>query len=120
MAVISGTATSYRDLLSKIRDFVVSQPGWSQVGGQVGAVASDTDYVSLRGTGLAGEDEFYVSMGVYATPANNVYGLSLRGHSSYTAPGTTQGDGDSKWVYLPTLSTPVGYWVICNGRRFIV
>lgn len=120
MAVSTGTAANYRELLTKIRDFVLTVPGWSQIGGQTGAIAADTDFVSLKGTGYAGEDQIFVSLQPYSSPTSNQYGLQLRGHTSYTAPGTTQTGADSPWTYLPTLNSTVGYWVIANARRFIV
>lgn len=121
MATATGTASNYLDLLTKLRDFLVGTVGWVQIGGKSsGDITADTDYVSLKGLGLTNTDEILVSLQPVSVPANNAYSLRVRGHTAYTNPGTSQPGSDSPWCYLLTLNSPITYWFIANGRRFIV
>lgn len=120
MATATGTASNYLDLLTKLRDFLVAN-GWVQIGGTAsGAIAADTEFVSLKGVGLTGDDEILVTLQPFSAPANNAYSLRLRGHTAYVNPGVDQPGSDSPWVYLLALNSPIEYWFIVNGRRFIV
>lgn len=120
MATTTGTASNYLDLLTKLRDFLVTN-SWTVIGGVAfGAIDEDTDYVSLQGPGLTGDDEILVTLQPFSVAANNAYSIRVRGHTAYVNPGTSQPGADSPWCYLLTLNSPVTYWFIANGRRFIV
>lgn len=117
MAVKTGTATGYWDMLAQLRDFAVDDCNWEQVGGQTGALTSDDDYVSLKGPGLSGTDQILVSLQPYSASANNAYSIRVRGHTAYTAPGTTQPGSDSPWRYALMVNAPMTYWFVGNGRH---
>lgn len=120
MATATGTASNYLDLLTKLRDFLVAN-GWTQIGGTAsGAIAADSEFVSVQGPGLTDDDEILVTLQPFSNPANNAYSIRVRGHTAYVSPGTSQPGADSPWCYLLTLNSPVTYWFVCNGRRFIV
>lgn len=120
MAIETGTASGHYDLLSKLRDFLVSE-GWEQIGGvESGPITSDEDFVSLKGTGVSGDDEILVSLRTVTAPGNNAYSIGVRGHTVYVNPGVDQPGSDSPWAYMLTLNTPVTYWFVANSRRFIV
>lgn len=117
MATETGTAANYRDILTRLRDFAVADCGWAQIGGQTGPVVSDDDFVSLQGPGLAGSDQILASLQTFSAPANNAYSIRARGHTAYTAPGTSQPGSDSPWVYALALNAPLDYWFVGNGRH---
>lgn len=117
MATATGTASGYHDLLTRLRDFAVTDCGWVQVGGQTGPIASDDDFVSLEGPGLSGTDQILVSLQPYSVPANNAYSLRVRGHTAYSAPGTTQPGADSPWAYTLVIDAALTYWFVGNGRH---
>lgn len=120
MATETGTATDYRDLLAKLRDFLVTDVGWTQIGGQVGTIASDADYVSVQGPGLTDDDQIMVTLKPFSAPDNNAYSLGIRGHTAYVDPGYDQPGSDSPWAYMLLHDASITYWFIGNGRRFIV
>lgn len=120
MPVATGTASGYFDVLTQLRDFLVAN-GWVQIGGKAsGNIDADTDFVSFKGIGLAGDDEILVTMQPFSLAANNAYSIRVKGHTAYTNPGVDQPGADSLWCYLLTLNSPVTYWFIVNERRFIV
>lgn len=120
MAVTTGTATDYRDFLTKLRDYLVAN-GWVQMGGKAsGAIVSDSEFVSLRGPGLTGDDQIMLTLKPFSVPTNNAYAIGIRGHTAYVDPGIDQPGSDSRWVYMLTINAPLTYWVIANGRRFVV
>jgi len=121
VATTTGTADNHFDLLTKIRDYLVGTVGWTQVGGTSSGPINDlAQFVSLRGPGLSGDDQILVTMQPFSTAANNAYSIRVRGHTAYTTPGTSQPGADSNWCYLLTLNSPMSYWIVANGRRFIV
>lgn len=121
MATATGTATNYLDLLAKLRDFLVDTVGWTLIGGTAsGPLNTDNEYVSLRGPGLTGDDQILVTLQPFSVSANNAYSIRVRGHTAYTTPGTSQPGADSPWTYLLALNSPITYWFVGNGRRFIV
>lgn len=121
MATTTGTANNYFDLLTKVRDYLVGTVGWVQIGGEASnPISSDAMFVSLKGPGLTGTDEILVTMQPSSVAANNAYAIRVRGHTAYVNPGVDQPGADSKWAYLLTFNSPVTYWIVANGRRFIV
>ena len=120
MATATGTADNYLDVLTKLRDFLVSTGSWSVVGGKAtGAFVNDTEFVSLKGTGLTGTDAIYITLQPFSAPANNAYSIRVKGHTAYVNPGIVQPGSDSRWCYLLMLNSPMTYWFVANGRRFI-
>ena len=120
MATTTGTASNYFDLLTQLRDFLVAN-GWTQIGGtSAGPITSDAQFVSLQGEGLTGDDEILVTLQPYSVSANNAYSIRARGHTAYVSPGVSQPGADSPWAYMLTLNSPITYWFVASGRRFIV
>ena len=120
MAYINGNATNYRTLLSTLRDFVVAN-GWELIGGQAGAIGAD-DFISLRGPGLAGNDEILLSLETVTNVPAGQYCISITGHTAY-AKGNPSPDPpglSSPRVYAPLIDSTIRYWMVANGRRFIV
>lgn len=119
MAFEIGTASGYLDVLTKLRDFLVNTVGWEQIGGQTGAIASDDDFVSLKGTGLSGTDQIFVSLRTFSAPINNAYAIGVRGHTAYVSPGLVQPGANSPYTYILMHNLAIDYWFVGNGRRFM-
>lgn len=129
MATATGTATNYLDLLAKLRDFLVTNTAlvaagqaWEQVGGLASGPITATDYVSLKGKGLAGTDQIFLSLRPFTNNPAGRYHLKLRGHTAYD-PATPTDDplgSNTPYVVLPLVNASIQYWFIANGRRFIV
>lgn len=125
MAVETGTATSYTDLLDKLVTFLTTD-GDLVADGQEWEVLHTTsvgaeDDVLLRGPGLAGLDEIHIRLAAVSTPASDRYGIDLYGFDSYNAgvshalqPGISPVCGVALW------NSSIPYWFVANGRRFIV
>ena len=87
MSVATGTATSYLDLMEKFRDFLTTDSAlvtagqeWECIAGKDTGTPVVGDYMSFKGTGLAGTDEIFFSVQAVAAPANNFYNLAFYGH----------------------------------------
>ena len=128
MAYITGEATNHLNLLEILRDFLTTNADlvtagqeWEQIGGEVGAI-DNGDFVSLRGPGLGGTDQILLSLSAYSNaPAAN-YLLQLRGHTAYNEalPSVDPPGLNSPWVYAPLINATIRYWIVANGRRFIM
>ncbi len=69
MAWKTGTAANVNDLLLQLRDFltadsalVAANQQWTAIGGVISGPIAANDFVSLKGRGLAGTDEIYLSL----------------------------------------------------------
>ncbi|MGH8420764.1 MAG: hypothetical protein ACRER3_00220 [Pseudomonas fluorescens] len=129
MAWKTGTAANHRDLLQQLRDFLTADAAlvaagqqWAVVGGVASGALAANDFVSLKGRGLAGADEIFVSLQAYTVASSNYYNLALRGHTAYNpaAPSLDPAGANSKYVALLAVNSPFAYWFIANGRCFKV
>lgn len=122
MAYETGTASNYKDLLTKLRTFMVAN-GWVS-----NRWDADGDYEFLaKGTGLAGADNIYVGITTYEDADSDYYNWRLQGFLGYDAGKTF--DLQPGAIPLPTVGrTPVihlwnstiPYWFTVNGRRAVV
>ena len=127
MAYINGTATNHLTLLATLRDFLTSNTDlvaagqeWTVVGGvSTGAIAHD-QFVSLRAPGLSGDDQIYMTIKTHTNSPAGIYSLQIRGHTAYGTPSDTPGGLNSPWCYLPLVNSSIRYWIVANGRRFIL
>lgn len=125
MAWTSGTATDYRDLLRRLRQFLTTDmtpaaQRWTELRWNEQAT---TQELILRGPGLAGADEIHVGIRSYEDAAQGWYWWDLQGLTGYVSanpfnaqPGAISDypAGLSLWQYS------IPYWFFANGRRFIV
>lgn len=120
MAYTTGEATNHLNLLEALRDYVVAQ-GWTQIGGQTGPIAPE-DFVSLRAPGLGGTDQIFMSLQAHSNAPAAHYTLRLRGHTAYNpgVPSVAPPGLNSPWTYLPLINSTIRYWIVVNGRRFIL
>jgi len=113
MAFQSGTATDFRDMLSKIAAFSAAN-GW--------AILQQSDLaLHLKGVGSAGLDEIYVGINATENSANNRYNFESFGSWSYKAGRAfnampmTSGGG----VFTYLWNNPMPYWLSVTGRRIL-
>lgn len=75
----------------------------------------------LKGPGLAGADEIHVNIHTYYSEVSDYYNLGFA--------GTTGFETLDAWAYQPGISTgqymaawqfQIPYWIVANGRRFII
>lgn len=121
MAYATGTSANHLDLLADLRDFLVGTGTWEVIGGiATGAVAED-EFVSLKGEGLGGTDQIFVTIKTHSNVPAGIYSLQMRGHTAYNelVPSDDPPGLNSPWVYLPLINDPIQYWFVANGRRFI-
>ncbi|WP_414604338.1 hypothetical protein [Stenotrophomonas sp. AR029] len=125
MAWKTGTAANVNDLLLQLRDFLTADPAlvaanqqWTAIGGVTSGPIAANDFVSLKGRGLAGTDEIYLSLQAFTDASNSYYTLAVRGHTSYnpSAPSFDPVGANSNPIGLPLVNSAIVYWFIANGR----
>lgn len=126
MAVATGTATNYTDLLARLITFLTTDA--TLVGlGQNWTVLSTTTTTTgenshlLRGPGLSGSDQIHVRVYGSSIATSDRFGFGAQGFVSYNS-GLSHGDqpGASGYVGMGLWNSSIPYWFIANGRRFIV
>lgn len=130
MAWTSGIATDYLDLLDKLRVFLTSTmtpagERWTALAWVTTPYAAATytyeRELYLRGPGLAGADEIYVNLRAFKNVATDVYNWDLRGAVGYQAGiDFAAQPGVSPAVYQHLRNAAIPYWIVANGRRFVV
>lgn len=123
----TGTATDHVDLLNKIRDFLTTNAtlvadgeNWTQELGNTG-VLTNNDAITLRGPGLGGTDNIYCGLDIVENPNGDTYNLRLWGHSGFDSDLDPRTQPlSSPDVYLLTWDQAMTYWIIANGRRWII
>ena len=141
MAVEIGTATDHVDLFNKLYTFLTANADlvgagqqWERITsvGQVppftasqgtsgaGDEGDTTGAVMLKGPGLAGADEVYVSLRLYDNTALDRQMLFLRGHNGVVGGNTAYGNhvNSSSRKGVPLWRQPIAYWFVASGRRF--
>lgn len=129
MAWVTDTAVNITDLMARLRDFLTSNAAlvaanqqWQVVGGVASGPIAANDFVSLKGRGLAGEDEIYLSLQAWVVPASAYYNMAIIGHTGYNPaqPRLDPPGSNSKPVALLGVNSPIKYWFVANGRCFKV
>ena len=120
--VFTGTATGHKDLLSKVRGHLIGggmgAEAWQSLAYNTGG---DEDTLYLKGTGLSGTDEIYVNFRTVTDIGQDMYNWEIAGAVAF--------DSQNSYDLQPGMS-PLGhslfwdssipYWLIANGRRFIL
>lgn len=137
MAYETGTATDHVDLFNKLYTFLTSNSAlvtasqqWSRVttvgntpplaAGTPADNAGVTGAVMLKGPGLSGTDEVFVSMYLYDNTANNRQMIHLMGHDGVLSDNDTYQNhvnSSSRKGFL-VWNQSMTYWFVANGRRF--
>lgn len=136
MSTASGTATSYLDLMAKLRTFLTTDSTLVSLGQNWTELASSSssytvtdngqtntvDFESyLMGPGLSGTEQIYIQLQAYHNVAADIWNWRMRGAIGYTSSSnwfSQPGASPSVFIYLWNTSIP--YWFIANGQRVIV
>lgn len=143
----TGTVTGHLELMTVLRDFlttnaelvaagqewevmkeetiashVMTSPSISTPSGGWGATFRD---LYLRGSGLAGLDNIHVNLRTYEAPSYNIYNWMVQGATGFEdgvpwnrQPGNSYYSSD--FHYLPMTNSTIKYWIVADGRRFIL
>lgn len=135
MAWETGTATGYLDLIDKLISFLTTDATLIGLGQQWQLLEDDTTvdvdefnvrFAYLKGTGLSGLDNIFVTLQAHQDPSGPHYNFLFNGATGYDAsadyknqPGRitfVNDDGPT----LPLWDEPMSYWIFANGRRFVM
>lgn len=134
MAYEQGSATDYRDLLSKLRTFLTTNSAlvaagqnwveqrWNQTGAMDG-----TQELILKGPGLSGSDNVYIGIKSLGNLASDYFNWVLNGYHGYNSaadfynqPGATSQSVNGYNICLHLANFAIPYWFVANGRRVII
>ena len=132
MSTQTGTATSYLDLLNKLRTFLTTDAtltaagqNWTELATNSTSYTTGQDTVDfetyLKAPGLSGTEAIYINIRAFHNVANDYYNFEMRGAQGYNAANqfiAQPGISPSAYLYLWNQSIP--YWFIANGQRVIV
>lgn len=132
MSVSTGTATSYLDLLNKLRTFlttdatlVAASQNWTELATNSTPYTTGNDTVDfetyLKAPGLSGAEAIYLNIRAYHNTSSDYYNWELRGAQGYNASAAfINQPGISGGAWVPMWNQPMPYWFIANGQRVIV
>jgi len=127
MAYVTGTATNYRDLLGKLRDFLVSNAtlvglgqNWTLLSGPASGTPTVGQEIVLKGPGLAGDDDIRLGFKLYENAGLGHYSLGIVGLTSSGVNDIENQPGASIPHWMLLLNTSMNYWFIGSGRAFRV
>lgn len=121
MAFTSGTATSYHDLLDKLRQYLVTQ-GWTQLVWTAPGSITSQAVLQMKAPGSGTGREIYINIRTVADAVAPYYSWRVRGATGYTAgagEGLNPGELGAN-VYFNLWQNTIDYWFYVNDRRFIV
>lgn len=127
MAVQTGTASNYLDLLERFRAFITG----GALGGQAWTQLSyDTQpdgigkNLYLRGPGLSNGDEIFVQIQSVFSQPNDQYNLQVNAATGYNVGANPKYTGqpgyDGGVLNILLWNQAIPYWFVANGRRFII
>ncbi len=121
--VFTGTAVDWADLLDKLITHLSSGTMGSEAWTQLAMDTSITDerIAYLQGPGLSGTDAIHVNIRQFKNVPSDYYNWQIRGAVAYNSlVPFDQQPGVSPAANLPLWQSAIPYWVIANGRRFIL
>jgi hypothetical protein len=126
MAVSTGTATDYKDLLSRLRTFLTGMAvagadrPWTSLRYTVGG-AGLADELILRAPGSGGTDQIFVGITTFENATADYYNWRLMGCTGYDGSLTFAGQpGVMQNVFFTLWNSPIPYTFVANGRRCVV
>lgn len=127
MAYATGTASNYRDLVGKLRDFLVANAdlvtagqNWTLLSGPASGTPAASDELVFSGPGLAGDDDIRVGLKFYTDAGLGYYNVGVVGLTSSGVNDIENQPGASVPHWMLLLNSSMTYRFIANGRRFIV
>ncbi len=121
MAFTTGTAAGHKDLLDKLRLYLVAQ-GWTQLAWAPGATATDESVLSVRGPGAGPGRQVFINIRTSVDPIVGSYSWEIRsavGYNGATPWGSQMSESPGQ-VYFNTWDVAIPYWFYANDRRFVV
>jgi hypothetical protein len=120
MAFTTGTASHHKDLLDKLRLYLVAQ-GWTQLAWVPGATSTDPSQLNIRGPGAGPGKQVFVNIRTMVDVTVGSFSWEIRSAVDYAAvPWGSQLSESPSQVYLNTWDDDIDYWFYVNDRRFIV
>ncbi|TAA39548.1 hypothetical protein EAT51_15200 [Pseudoxanthomonas winnipegensis] len=121
MAYVEGTASSYTDLLDKLRNFLTTDADLVNAGRQWQQLRWDNNELILRAPGLDGNQQIHVGARALAFPSLDAYNFGVIGAMSYNAALAFTGQpGTSPERYVPLWNDVIPYTFVANGQRCVV
>jgi len=125
MAWTTGTATDYRDLLDRLRQFLAMDllpagERWQPLRWTADAVSQE---LILKAPGLAGTDEIYCAIRSYESSTSGYYLWDGNGYIGFNAANTFTAQPGAIAGWLPMMSlwnAAIPYWFVASGRRVVV
>lgn len=116
MAVETGTATSAADLFARLRTFITTTLGWTQL-----LTEASPNRVLYQAPGLSGLEEIHIGFRLYEDVPGDTYGFYGWMARAYDSGLDMQAQpGDSGDRFHPLWETSIPYWFIGNGQRIII
>jgi len=136
MAFETGIADNERDLLARLNTFLTTNPSlvasgqnWRQIHSATVAGSATTveqNFICWTAPGAGGADEIYVAALTANSITSDIYNITFAGGTYYEA-GAASGDdwlaglrNKSPTVTLFADNRQIKYWLIADGRRFIL
>lgn len=120
MAFISGTATDYHDLLTKLHDYLLAQ-GWTIDRWIAPASMTTVAELFVTGPGSLGGEQPRANIRTFSDIDRNIYTWEMHCAVNYEGDkgfGTQQ--YSSPRTYFSLWHLAIDYWFYVNDRRFIV
>ena len=115
--LFQGTATNHTNLLAKIKEHLTDA---AAMGTQVW-IARGTNPLYLEGPGLSGTDKIFIQMLAFGDSNQDYFNLQCYGAVNYNAQANYYAQpGQSPVTYVTLWDSSIPYWLIANGRRFIL
>lgn len=82
---------------------------------------STASELQVMGKGTGGTEQIYVNVRTQVNVGSDIYNFVLQGAAGYN-PASTIDDqpGKSPMIGLSLWNDPMQYWIVANGRRFII
>ena len=121
MAIEIGTSTGMKDLLSKLRTFVIAN-NWVSEAYTTDVDVEIGDELYLRGPGSTDSENVHINIRTEGDVLNDLYGWQIFGATSYdnAQPMTSQPGSSPANNYMICTDNAKDYWFYVNDRRIIV
>jgi hypothetical protein len=98
--------------------FTLTSVGWEELRFVDGATIKES---YMRAPGLADTDDIYINMQTYEIGGADTFNMSFTGATNFDTLQPFDGQpGTSPAVYKTLWQNDIDYWLIVNGRRFII
>lgn len=121
MAITTGTATDYHDLLDDLRTWLTVTVGWTEESYTPPGSITDPALLYLSGPGAGPSSRVYVNIETEANATDGTYSWAIYGATGYTSGlDASSQPGAGGGAYFNLWEQSLDYWFYANDRRFIV